>query len=71
MKIPVKYTMKFHNNEAKICQSGVCEKSLKFMITISLHNYVQTYSNQVHTQNLTYNYNYTIIIYTNLNINLN
>ena len=38
------------------------------MITIYLNNYVQTYSNQVHTQNLTYNY--TIIIYTNLNINL-
>ena len=48
---------------------GVCEKSLKFMITVFLHNYVQTYSNQVHTQNLTYNY--TIIIHTNLNINLN
>ena len=38
------------------------------MITIFLNNYVQTYSNQVHTQNLSYNY--TIIIYTNLNINL-
>ena len=30
---------------------GVCEKSLKFMITVFLYNYVQTYSNQVHTQN--------------------
>ena len=38
------------------------------MITVFLHNYIQTFSNQVHTQNLTYNY--TIIIYTNLNINL-
>ena len=38
------------------------------MITVYLYNYIQTVSNQVHTQNLTYNY--TIIMYTNLNINL-
>ena len=46
----------------------VFAKSFKFIITIFLNNYVQTYSSQVHTQYLTYNY--TIIIYINLNINL-
>ena len=38
------------------------------MITGFLYNYVETYSNQIYTQNLTFNY--TIVMTTNLNINL-
>ena len=49
-------------------RNRVFAKSFKFIITIFLNNYVQTYPSQVHTQYLTYNY--TIIICTNLNINL-
>ena len=50
-------------------QIGCLRKKSTFMITVFLHNSIQTISNQVHIQNLTYNY--TIIVYTNLYINLN
>ena len=48
---------------------GCLRKKSTFMITVFLQNSIQTISNQVHIQNLTYNY--TIIKYTNLYINLN
>ena len=53
----------------KKCPIGCLRKKSTFMITVFLHNSIQTISNQVHIQNLTYNY--TIIKYTNLYINLN
>ena len=53
----------------KVKSLGCLRKKSTFMITVFLHNSIQTISNQVHIQNLTYNY--TIIKYTNLYINLN
>ena len=46
---------------------GCLRKKSTFMITVFLNNYIQTFSYDANTQNLTYNY--TIIICTNLNTN--
>ena len=50
-------------------QIGCSRKKSTFMITVFRQNDIQNFSNQVYTQNLTYNY--TIIVLINLNINLN
>ena len=67
------FALETSSHKCRGCQKnmplGCLRKKSTFMITVFLHNSIQTISNQVHIQNLTYNY--TIIKYTNLYINLN